>query len=253
MNSVRRKVNPLSQYEVATLKKGLMILDGLQEGDMTLQNVIQTFSFNKSTAFRLLYTLETMGYVKKIGHNYSLTNKIGTLSTPFDTKVNWLSVPPLHELSREIGETAYVGILYGTDVVTAQVVEGPHAIRAHSEVGNRAPVHLSALGKVILAFLDERKLEEVLKELKLVQKTRNTFVDLHLLKEHLKVIRSQGYAVDDEETEIGLRCIASPVVLEDNVIAAIAISGPSTRLNKRMDKTFSKKLIQCSSRISEML
>jgi len=246
-------VNPLKQYEVATLKKGLLILDALQEKNMTLREVIQTFSFNKSTAFRLLYTLEIMGYIKKIDNSYSLTNKVGSLSTSYNSKVNWLSVPPLHELSREVGETAYVGILYGTDVVTAQVVDGPHSMRAHSEVGDRAPVHLSALGKVILAFLDKSKLEGVLKELTLVQNTKNTFADLHLLKEHLKVIRKQGYAVDDEETEIGLRCIAAPVIFEGNVVSAVAISGPSLRLNKKLDKTFSKKLIQCSSRISKML
>lgn len=241
----------MKQYEVATLKKGLLILDALQEKTMTLSEVIQTFSFNKSTAFRLLYTLEIMGYVKKIDNSYSLTNKMGPLSTSYNSKVNWLSVPPLHELSREVGETAYVGILYGTDVVTAQVVDGPHSMRAHSEVGDRAPVHLSALGKVILAFLDKTKLEGILKELTLVQNTKNTFADLHLLKEHLKVIRKQGYAVDDEETEIGLRCIAAPVIFEGNVISAVAIAGPALRF-KKLDKTFSKKLIQCSSRISKM-
>ncbi|MED1017037.1 IclR family transcriptional regulator [Bacillus atrophaeus] len=243
----------MKQYEVATLKKGLLILDALQEKGMTLSEVIQTFSFNKSTAFRLLYTLEIMGYVKKIDNSYNLTNKLRPISTFYNSKANWLSVPPLHELSREVGETVYVGILYGTDVVTAQVVDGPHSMRAHTEVGDQAPVHLSALGKVILAFLDKTKLEGILKELTLVQSTKNTFADLHLLKEHLKVIRKQGYAVDDEETEIGLRCIAAPVIVEGNVISAVAISGPALRLNKKLDKTFSKKLIQCSSRISTML
>ncbi|MGW8426196.1 IclR family transcriptional regulator [Peribacillus simplex] len=243
----------MKQYEVATLKKGLLILDALQEKDMTLREVIQTFSFNKSTAFRLLYTLEIMGYVKKIDNSYSLTNKMRFLSTSFNPKANWLSVPPLYELSREVGETTYVGILYGTEVVTAQVVDGTHSMRAHSEVGDRAPVHLSALGKVILAFLDKAKLDGILKELTLVQNTKNTFVDLHLLKEHLKVIRKQGYAVDDEETEIGLRCIAAPVIFEGNMISAVAIAGPALRLNKKLDKALSKKLIQCSSRISKML
>ncbi|SMD41298.1 IclR family transcriptional regulator [Bacillus sp. JKS001846] len=243
----------MKQYEVATLKKGLLILDALQEKDMTLREVIQTLSFNKSTAFRLLYTLELMGYVKKIDNSYSLTNKMVSSSTSYNSKANWLSVPPLHELSREVGETAYVGILQGTDVITAQVVDGPHTIRAHSKVGDRAPVHLSALGKVILAFLDKTKLEGILKELSLVQNTKNTFADLHLLKEHLKVIRKQGYAVDDEETEIGLRCIAAPVIFEGNVISAVAVSGPALRLNKKLDKTFSKKLIQCSSHISKIL
>lgn len=243
----------LKQYEVATLKKGLIILDGLQNQDMTLQDVIQTFSFNKSTAFRLLYTLEMMGYIKKVNHYYSLTNKMASLSTSYSIKTTWLSVPPLQQLSQEVGETSYVGILYGTNVITAQVIDGPHSIRAHSEVGDQAPVHLSALGKVILAFLDEKKLEGVLKDLELIQQTKNSFVDLHLLKEHLKVIRMQGYAIDDEETEVGLRCIAAPILTDEGVIAAIAISGPTARLPKKMDKSLSKKIIQCSSYVSNML
>lgn len=250
-NVRKRGVMDMKQYEVSTLKKGLLILDGLQEKDMTLSEVIEHFSFNKTTAFRLLYTLESMGYVKKLGHTYTLTGKPG--SDAFNPKTNWLSVPPLFELSREIGETAYIGILYGTDVVTAQVVDGKKAMRAHSEVGDRAPVHLSALGKAILAFLDPLSLEHVLRDLTLVQKTKNTFSDIHLLREHLKVIHAQGYAVDDEETETGLRCLAAPVMCGGKVIAAAAVSGPSVRLTKKLDKQLSKKLIQCSSHLSALL
>ncbi|MFF2853553.1 IclR family transcriptional regulator [Peribacillus sp. NPDC058002] len=245
---------PIKQYEVSTLKKGLLILDALrQEEQMTLSHLMTKFSLNKSTTFRLLYTLELMGYVKKVDHVYSLTNKAGMQFNPYNSRLNWLSVPPLYQLSTEVEETAYIGILDGTDVVTAQVIDGTHSIRAHSEVGERSPVHLSALGKVILAFLEKTQLEKILNELILVKNTNNTFVDLHLLKEHLKVILHQGYAIDDEETELGLRCIAAPIISEGNVISAVALSGPSTRLNKKLDKTISKKLIKCSAQISKML
>ncbi|MBP3041262.1 IclR family transcriptional regulator [Bacillaceae bacterium Marseille-Q3522] len=244
----------MSQYEVATLKKGLLILDALQEEEsMTLSEVMNRFSLNKSTTFRLLYTLELMGYVKKTEQAYSITDKVGGRSNPHNARLNWLSVPPLYQLSAEIGETAYVGILHGTDIVTTQVVDGKQSVRSHSEVGERAPAHLSALGKVIIAFLADRERESLLRQLTFVQKTANTFIDPHLLKEHLKVIRGQGYAVDDEETEIGLRCIAAPIMYEEEVIAAVAISGPSIRLHKKLDKALSKKLIQCSTRISKML
>ncbi|AZB41970.1 IclR family transcriptional regulator [Bacillus sp. FJAT-42376] len=244
----------MSQYEVATLKKGLLILDALQQEErLTLKEVMEKFSFNKSTAFRLLYTLESMGYIRKTEHAYHATAKIGGISAPGQAKLNWLSVPPLSELSSEIGETAYVGILSDTDVVTAQVIDGSRSIRAHSEVGDRMPAHHSALGKVILAFLNDSEQRQVLQDIKLNPHTENTFADFHLLKEHLHVIRKQGYAVDDEETEIGLRCIAAPIMYEGKVIAAVAISGPATRLTKKLDKRLSKKLIQCSQQISAIL
>ncbi len=239
---------------MATLKKGLMILDALLiEESMTLSELMRKFSLNKSTTFRLLYTLELMGYVEKEDQSYSVTDKVAGRANPYNAKLSWLSVSPLYQLSSEIGETVYIGILDGTDIVTTQVVDGTHSVRSHTQVGERSPAHLSALGKVILAFLGEQGRGKVINQLKLTQKTENTFVDPHLLKEHLKVIREQGYAVDDEETEIGLRCIAAPILLKDESIAAVALSGPAVRLKKNMDRSLSKRLIQCSEGISKML
>ncbi|OUB27345.1 hypothetical protein BK708_14165 [Bacillus thuringiensis serovar yunnanensis] len=231
-----------------------MILDFLrQEEGMTLSEVTKKFSLNKSTTFRLLYTLELMGYVKKVGNLYSTTNKTEEKTNPFHSRSNWLSIPPLYQLNSEIGETMNVGILHGTNIVITQVVDGTHSTRIHSEVGASSPAHLSALGKVIMAFLNEQERENLIKKLNLIQKTEHTFVDFHLLKEHLKVIRSQGYAIDDEEAESGLRCIAAPIMYKGEVIAAIAVLGPSIRLIKKQDRNLSKKLIQCSNQISNML
>ncbi|MFD2615919.1 IclR family transcriptional regulator [Terrilactibacillus laevilacticus] len=259
----------MSQYEVSTLKKGLMILDALmQEDSMTLSEVMNKFSLNKSTTFRLLYTLELMGYVKKVDNLYRVTNKVGGPTNPFNARLNWLSVPPLSQLSSEVGETVFIGILHGTDIVTTQIVDTANSMSipsktnecnlgCDSKIGESAPAHLSALGKVIMAFLNEhdreRLHESLVNQLNLVQKTKNTFIDPHLLKEHLKVIRSQGYAVDNEETEIGLRCIAAPIMYEGEAIAAVAISGPTIRLTKKLDRGLSKRLIQCSHQISKML
>lgn len=244
----------MAQYEVSTLKKGLMILDTLwQEEGMTLSEIMQKLSFNKSTSYRLLYTLELMGYVKKIDNLYCATNKIVGRTIPFDTRLNWIADPVLYKLSSEIGETIYVGILHMTNIVITKVVCGTHLMKTQSEVGERSPAHLSAIGKVIMAFLNEDDRENLVNQLKLVQNTRNSFIDAHLLKEHLKVIRSQGYAVDDEEREISYRCVAVPIMSKGEVIAAVALSGPATCINKKLDKNLSKRLIQCSHQISKML
>lgn len=245
----------MSQYEVSTLKKGLMILDALQqEESMTLSEVMKKFSLNKSTAFRLLYTLELMGYVKKVNNLYSVTNKNGGMTNSFNARLNWLSVSPLYQLSAEIGETVYVAILQSTNIVITQVVPGAYSMRSQlSELGESSPAHLSALGKVIMAFLNENDRESLVTQLRLVQQTKNSFVDAHLLKEHLKVIRSQGYAVDDEEREISNRCIAVPIMYKNKVIAAVAFAGSAIRLNKKQDRTISKRLMQCSTQISKML
>jgi len=94
-------------------------------------------------------------------------------------------------LAQEIGETAYIGVLNGMNVMTVQVMEGNHAIRIHSRAGDSAYAHLSAFGKVILAHLSDEHLNEMLTHLTRHKATRHTFDDNHLLREHLKVICQQ--------------------------------------------------------------
>lgn len=220
---------------------------------MTLSEVMHKLSINKSTAFRLLYTLELMGYVKKVNNLYSVTNKMVGRTLSFNAKLNWMTDPPLYELSSDIGETIYVGILQATHVVITRVVCGSCSLKTQSEVGESSPAHLSAIGKAIMAFLNQSKREELVDQLQLIQNTKNSFIDAHLLKEHLKVIRTQGYAIDDEEREMSYRCIAVPIMYNGEVIAAVALSGPAKRLNKKRDKQLSKRLIQCSNQISKMI
>jgi IclR family KDG regulon transcriptional repressor len=244
----------MDQYEVATLKKGLLILDALQQGEpLRLTDIMHQFNLNKTTTFRLLYTLEKTGFIQKDGNTYKASELRRIYSSSVNTKLNWLVVPSLHQLAQEIGETAYIGVLHGMNVMTVQVVEGNHAIRSHSRVGDSAYAHLSAFGKAILAHLSDEQLNKMLNHLTLHKATEHTFDDNHMLREHLNVIRQQGYAIDDEETEIGLRCIAAPIFYKGNVIAAVAISGPAVRLNRKRDRAVSKKLRECSAQISGLL
>ncbi|MGN7469888.1 IclR family transcriptional regulator [Brevibacillus sp. SAFN-007a] len=244
----------MSPYEVATLKKGLLILDALQQNDrLTLTEIMRAFDLNKSTTFRLLYTLEQMGYVKKEGLAYVATEKGGKQHVSVNPRQQWLSVPLLAQLSREIGETLCVGVLHQTQIVTTQIIEGIHGYAYCSQVGSQAPAHHSAYGKAILAFLDPNRQEAILRQIELRAQTKNTFDDLHLLKEHLKVIRQQGYALDDEEAQIGLRCIAAPLFYKGEVTAAVSIAAPTTRLTKQAIRTWSKKLVACCQQISQQL
>jgi IclR family KDG regulon transcriptional repressor len=244
----------MDQYEVATLKKGLLILDALQQGEpMRLTEIMHRFNLNKSTTFRLLYTLEMTGFIQKEGHTYKASELKGHHSSSANTRLNWLVVPSLHQLAQELGETAYIGVLDGMKVMTVQVAEGNHAIRSHTRVGDSAYAHLSAFGKVILAHLSDEQLKKMLAHLTQHKATKHTFDDNHLLKEHLNVIRQQGYAIDDEETEVGLRCVAAPIFYNGKVIAALAISGPAARLSRKRDLAVSKKLKECSAQISRLL
>ncbi len=254
ITTVQRGHTLMSQYEVSTLKKGLIILDLLMEsGGMTMNEVMHHMKLNKTTAFRMLHTLEHMEYVEKNGQVYRVSSKLAEFKQNHNPLVDWVSVSPLYELSQELGETAYIGILDGTDVVTTQVVDGTHAMRIHSEVGDRDPAHGSALGKAIVAFFDESKQRKFLKKLQWKKQTENTFDDEQLFLYHLKAIQNQGYAVDDEETEVGLRCIAAPIYRNGEVVASLALSGPASRIPKQYVTQVSKKIRACSAQISKLL
>ncbi|UII55871.1 IclR family transcriptional regulator [Cytobacillus spongiae] len=244
----------MSQYEVSTLKKGLQILDLLQANEvMSLTDIMDYFQWNKTSTFRLLYTLENMEYIQKNSRGYSLTDKMSGQKQPHHPMVDWVSVPALLELSQRLGETMYIGVLDGTDVVTTQIVDGTHSMRIHSTIGDRDPAHGSALGKAILAFMEPDTQKPFLRQLEYTKSTIHTFDDKQLFVYHLMDIQEKGYAIDDEETEMGVRCIAAPIFFNGRVAASVAISGPVSRLPKAKDKLISKELKECSQRISKQL
>jgi DNA-binding IclR family transcriptional regulator len=122
-------------------------------------------------------------------------------------------------------------------------------------VGLRNPAHSSAVGKVLLSHLSEEELNGLIKEKGLPKRTENTITDLIQLKEHLKAVRIQGCAVDDEENERGIRCVAAPIFNETGrAVAAISISGPAFRVTKKViQETLKKEVMETASKISERL
>lgn len=244
----------MDQYEVSTLKKGLQILDLLmKENVMTLTGIMDHFRWNKTSTFRLLYTLEKMGYIEKVQNGFGLTGKTAAPRQTHNPMTDWISVPALYDLSKKLGETMYIGLLDGADVVITQIVDGTHSMRTHTNIGDRDPAHGSALGKAILAFIEPEHQKNYLNHLPYSKSTIHTFDDQQLFLYHLKAINEQGYAVDDEETEIGVRCIAAPIFVKGRVVASAAISGPVSRLPKKLDKSISKELLICIRRITAQL
>jgi len=121
-----------------------------------------------------------------------------------------------------------------------------------SRVGSRMPAHCSSMGKVFLAQLSDKQLDRRIKRKRLEKRTANTITDTDKLKQHLKVIRQKGFAVDDEENEKGIRCVGAPIFNQQGqVIAAISISGPTVRITKKiMQQTLKNEVIRTASDIS---
>lgn len=244
----------MSQYEVSTLKKGLQILDLLQEEQfLTLTEISEALALNKTTAFRLLSTLENMKYVYK-KDNYFLWNKDKfQLENGSRRPIDWTALKTPYQLGVNEADGVYIGVLEEADLVMKQMIKPPFKEPYQPKIEDRSPSHISAVGKVILANLQTAEREKVFSLLSFNQATDNTFVDKEMFSHHLEVIKNQGFALDDEERFVGLRCIAAPVFHEDRVVAAIAIAGPIDKMKKTMLRGLTNKVIAVSKELTKEL
>ena len=243
----------MSKYEVSTLKKGLQILDLLQEEQfLTLTEITKALDINKTTAFRLLSTLENMNYITKKDKYFTWNDEKFRMDGS-ERSIDWTALQTPYQLGVSAAEGVYIGVLEGTDVVMKQMIKPPFKEPHQPEIGNRSPSHISALGKVILANLMPTEQQEAFSLLPFHQATDNTFVDQEMFSHHLEVIKNQGFAIDDEERFVGVRCIAAPVFHEDQVIAAVAIAGPIDRMKKTILRGLTNKVIAVSKEITKEL
>ena len=131
----------------------------------------------------------------------------------------------------------------------------PSGLRMASRVGLRNTAHSSAVGKILLSHLADEELNNLIKEKGLPKRTENTLTDPVQLKDHLRAVRTQGYAVDDEENERGIRCVAAPIYNETGkAVAAISISAPAFRVTKKViQETLKKEVMETAFKISQRL
>lgn len=242
----------MAQNEVSTLKKGLLVLELVKQSQgITLREVMDGLHISKSTAFRILSTLEEVSYVYKIKTQYFINHKMLCESIEKRAAMDWASLRSIYQLATSLQMSTFIGKVDNTDLVMTQVLHAPFQESADEEIGNRSKLHQSALGKVILANLDEEPLVTILDKLSLERATKNTFQDSQLFRYHLKAIRLDGYAFDDEERIVGIRCVAVPVFREKVVIAALAIAAPAEQISRSNIKHIANKLIAGSKAITQ--
>ncbi|MDR1659360.1 MAG: IclR family transcriptional regulator [Desulfovibrio sp.] len=212
---------------------------------------------HKSTCFGILHTLQELGYVlqnKETGR-YSLGTKVFTLGQAYlaNLDIRGLAAPQLAALSAESLETVHLVIRERLHAVYLDKIEAPHAITISSQVGQRARMHCTGVGKVILAhFTPEEQL--VVLEQPLEKYTEYTLTDRKALALHLAEIKEKGLSIDNEEIEIGLCCIAAPIFASTGTVtAAISISGPKTRLTEDRFEALSRSLRKATDAISRSL
>jgi IclR family transcriptional regulator, KDG regulon repressor len=217
--------------EIQTLARGLVVLERLAEtpDGLGITELADEFGVDKGNMSRLLKTLASYGFAQKDegSRKYTLGPQIVRLSRIVLTRMplRETAKPSLKELVAATGECAHLAIAVQGQALYIDQEESPSSLRVTTGVGTLAPLYCTALGKVLLSFAHTPLPD------KLQAYTARTITDPVMLQHHLEVVRNQGYAVDDEEYEVGVRCIAVPVYdYRDKCVAAIGISGPTSRL-----------------------
>jgi len=159
--------------------------------------------------------------------------------------------PHLKRLVAETEETAHLCILEGAHVIYIDKIEPARSVRMITRIGASNPVHCTAVGKAMLAFLPEERITDILSRLRFEPYTSHTISTVEALRVEIEKTRRRGYAVDDEEFEEGLRCIAVPVLDAQRLpVAAVSVSGPSFRVTAQKLPTIANQLLQCVRGIS---
>jgi IclR family KDG regulon transcriptional repressor len=200
----------------------------------------RSLQMHKSTVHRLLVTLEREGFVYQVEPGrYALSYAILELASAVISSggAREIVLEHLGQLVKECGETAHFAVMDSGQVLYLEKVEGTWALRMPSAVGRRVPLNCTALGKVLLGGLPDDEQERIAHSVRWKASTSNTLVIPADIVAAARTARSDGYAIDREEIEFGLVCIAAPVVDHTGQICGgISISGPTTRMDERLDE-----------------
>lgn len=250
-----------SEYLIQAVSHALDLLEQFhgETDELGVTELSKRLKLHKNNVFRLLATLESRGYIEqnRVTENYRLGLKTLELGQTFIRQMGLLrqSKPILESLVGQCNETTYVAILKDLDIIYLDVVETTMTVRVVPRVGSRLPAYCTAAGKVQLAYMSDEEIANYLPTKELKSYTEKTITDRDVLKKQLKVIAEKGYGIDDEELDIGVKCVSAPIRdYTRRIIGAVSISGPSMRFSdERMEKELIPLALQASKEISAKL
>ncbi len=250
-----------SEYIIQAVSHALDLLEQFHDDvdELGVTELSKRLKLHKNNVFRLLATLESRNYIEqnKVTENYRLGLKTLELGQTFIKQMGLLrqSRPVLEGLVRECNETTYVAILKEFHIIYLDVVETDLTVRVVPRVGARLPAYCTAAGKVQIAYMTDEELANYLPAKEMKRYTPNTIIDRDELKKHLAQVAQQGYAIDNEELDVGVKCVGAPIRdYTRRIIGAVSISGPSMRFtDERLEKELIPLVIKASEEISSKL
>jgi DNA-binding IclR family transcriptional regulator len=247
-------------YKLQGLDRVVAILDllGASDASLSLAEICQRMELRKSTAHRALMALERTGLIERApGNRYRLGLKLYDMGARAVEQVDLRTRvrPHLRKLALRVGETVHLGVLHKTRVVYLDKVEPINRrVCLSSRTGTSNPVYCTSMGKAMLAFLQTEDAARIMADIQFTTFTTKTLRSREELGSALERIRRRGYAIDDEELEVGTRCVGAPIVNENRqAIAAISVSGAATRLAAHCVPGIAEQVVRCAQEISAAL
>jgi DNA-binding IclR family transcriptional regulator len=244
---------------IQSLDRGLAILQLVAKSKhpVTLGELAELLSIDRSSAFRLAQTLRRRGFLScpPGRKDYVLGSSMWTLSRQYDWSNVLVKVahPDLNHLAMQINETAHLAIREGKQALFVDSAHAARVIAVAGQTGELVPLYCTAHGKALLADADERELRSLFGPGPLQIYTKNTINTIKALVRECAVIREHGYATDEAEYAEEMRCIAAPIRFNGDIVGSIGISAPSTRFTKNLYPEYAEKVCLVAERIGTAL
>lgn len=218
-----------------SLARGLEVIGAFQHArpSLTVSEVASLSNMSRAAARRCLHTLSVLGFARGIDGSYRLTPKALSLGYAYlnASPVARVAQPLLEEVSTRLHESCSMTVLDGDEIVYVARAATQRIISVGLSVGSRLPAYCTSMGRVLLAFSNETDLEAYLERVPLARQTPHTITEVAILRRELQRIRTNGYAIVDQELELGLRSIAVPVRHPDGpAVAAINVGAQAARV-----------------------
>lgn len=248
------------QKPVPAIERAIRILEtlaGSQRG-LTLSEIGRRFGIAKSSAHHILATLESSGYLQKYepGSRYKLGPRLIALTRQ---AIEGLGIreearPVLSRLCRRAGLSVHLAVLDGSEAVIIEKIEALGRARVASWIGRRVALNCTSLGKCLIAHLPPEEIESRFRQRSAVRHNERTIAGIHRLREELAAVRRRGFALDDEEDELGVRCVGAPVFgAGGRTVAAISVVGTADELPRARLAKLGRAVQQAAREVSDRL
>ena len=261
MDNAQKTDNFKENYFINSLARGMQVLSAFtqERSKLSVTELSGITELPQSTIFRLVYTLEHLGYLVRDKNSRRYQQGTSMLSIGLSVRENLnirtIALPYVEALSQHVNESAKIAILQASEIMMVIVIEAPNKLSLRTPIGHRSPAYCTALGKTLLAFQPDDTRAALLDQIEFTAHTENTITTKQALEADLQETRAQGYARIEEEFVLGMNSLAAPIFDDSgHVGAAVNLSGLlTTHMNAEIEAPLIEAVLECAAQISTAL